>query len=46
MSIDDRDDRVEHTLNKLADSTKVGGTVCVLEDRVALKRNVDRLETS
>ena len=46
MFIGDVDDRVEHTLSKFADNTKVGETVSMLEDRVVFERDMDRLEKS
>ena len=42
--INDLDDRMECTLSKFVDNTKLGGVVSMLEVRAAIQRDLDRLE--
>ena len=42
--VDDMESRINHTLSKFADHTKLGFTVDMLEGRDAMQRDLDRLK--
>lgn len=42
--IKDLDDGIEKVLIKFADDTKLGGTTSILEDRIRIRNDLDKLE--
>lgn len=42
--IKDLDDGIEKVLIKFADDTKLGGTTSILEDRIRIQNDLDKLE--